>query len=77
MYNLYNQTTTDATEAQWKALEKIKREAYEAGRQAGFAAGYAAAQGKPQEKIEEAYQQGVRYGYTQGMNTNKKNGCGY
>ena len=57
MYNLYNITVDE-----WKALDKIKKVAYDqgfdAGRAAGFAAGYAAAQGQPAEKIEQAYQQG-------------------
>ena len=70
MYNLYN-TTAD----QWQALEKIKKEAYDAGRAAGFAAGYAAAQGQPAEKIEQAYQQGWRDSVA--SQPKQKNGVGY
>lgn len=70
MYQMYN-----TTEDQWQALEKIKKEAYEQGRQAGFAAGYEAAQGQPKEKIEAAYEQGLRAG--QQKELLRKNGVGY
>ena len=70
MYNLYNVTDTE-----WKALDEIKRKAYEqgldAGRALGFAAGYAAAQGQPAEKIQQAYGQGQRDALL------RKNGVGY
>ena len=73
MYNFYN-VTADKTD-EWQALEKIKKEAYEAGRQAGFAAGYAAAQGQPQAKIDAAYEQGIRDAAK--LQPVRKNGCGY
>ena len=70
MYTLYNTTESD-----WKALEAIKKAAYEEGRIAGFNAGFAAAQGQPAAKIEEAYQQGVAAASK--LVLLRKNGVGY
>lgn len=74
MYTMYNRPTHE-----WKALDKLLKDAYEngfdAGRAAGFAAGYAAAQGQPQAKIEEAYQQGIKDAAV--LQPVRKNGVGY
>ena len=71
MYNLYNQTEQD----NWQALEKIKKEAYEEGRQAGFRAGFAAALEQPNAKIEAAYEQGKADAAV--LRPVRKNGVGY